>query len=123
MKKKVFMLGLCATLVLSIAGTVFAARAKKGDYIMKYDLYSTTVGGASGVGATTAEDSGKGAEVYAFVSVYSYKGSTVKNSTAKTQGSYVKAAIAGKGGSTFKSYHNLKNDDYSPMGNNLILTK
>lgn len=123
MKKKVFMLGLCATLVLSIAGTVFAARAKKGDYIMKYDLYSTTVAGASGVGATTSEDSGKGAEVYAFVSVYSYKGSTVKNSTAKTQGAYVKAAITAKGGNTFKSYHNLKNDDYSPIGHNLILTR
>lgn len=123
MKKQLFTLGLCTILVLSIAGTVFAARIRKGDYIMKYDLYSTNVAGASGVGATTAEDSGRGAEVYAFVSVYSYKGSTVKNSTAKTQGSYVKAAIAGKGGNTFKSYHNLKKDNYSPIGNNLTLTK
>lgn len=123
MKKKLFMLGLCALLVLSAAGTVFAARARKGNYVMKYDLYSATVGLASGAGATTSEDSGKGAEVYAFVSLYSYKDGTVKNSASKTLGSYVEVVIAGKGGNTYKSYHNLKNDDYSPIGNSLTLTK
>lgn len=123
MKKQLFTLGLCAILVLSVAGSVFAARARKGNYIMKYDLYSCKVAGASGAGALTAEDSGKGAEVYAFVSLFSYKGNTVKNSTSKTLGSYVEVAIAGKGGNTFKSYHNLKNDDYSPIGNSLTLIK
>ncbi len=123
MKKKLFMLGLCAVLVLSIAGTVFAASIRKGEYVMKYDLYSASVGGSSGAGALTTENTGKGDEVYAFVSIFSYKGSTVKNSTSKTQGSYVEAAIAGKGGNTFKSYHNLKRDDYTPIGETLTLTK
>ncbi|MDE6761166.1 MAG: hypothetical protein K2J90_10895 [Lachnospiraceae bacterium] len=123
MKKYLFALGLCAVLVLSVVSSVLAASAKKGDYKMKYDLYSAKVGGASGAGAMTAEDSGKGSEVYAFASVYSYKGSTVKNSAADTKVSHVTVAIAGKGGNTYKSYHNLKNDDYRPIGNNLTLTK
>lgn len=123
MKKQFFTFVMCAIMVLSIVGTVYAATATKGSYKMKYNLFATKVGTASGVGATTAEDSGKGAEVYAFVSVYSYKNSTVKNSTAKTQAAYVEAAIAGKGGNTFKSYHNLKRDDYSPIGSSLTLTK
>ena len=118
-----FMLGLCAILILSVAGTVFAASAKKGNYVMKYDLYAATVGRASGSGALTAEDSGKGAEVYAFVSLFSYKNNTVKNSTSNTQVSHVSVVIAGKGGNTYKSYHNLKNDDNTPIGGSLIFTR
>lgn len=59
----------------------------------------------------------------AFASVFSYKGSTVKNSTSKTQGSYVTVAIKGNGGNLFVSYHNLKNDYYSPIGSTLKLKK
>lgn len=123
MKKYLFTLGLCSILALSIVGTVFAATASKGKYEMKYNLYAATVSGASGAGASTAESSGKGAEVYAFASVFSYKGSTIKNSDSKTQVSHISVAIAGNGGNSYKSYHNLKNDDYRPIGDTLMLTR
>lgn len=123
MKKQIFVISLSALLVFSMAIPVFAASIRKGNYVMKYDLYSATVSGASGAGALTAEDSGNGADVFAFVSLFSYKGSTVKNSTSDTKGSYVSVAIPGKGGNTFKSYHNLKDENYNPIGELLTLTK
>ncbi len=123
MKKKLFILSLCAVFVLSFAGMAYAKTAKKGVYTISYDLYSATVNGKSGAGASTAENSGKGAEVYATVSMFSYKNGTVKNSASKTQVAYVKTAIAGKGGKTFTSYHNLLRDNYRPIGNSLSLTR
>lgn len=124
LKKKLFMMGLSAIMVLSIVSIAYAATAtvKKGDYKMQYKLYSAKVGHSSGAGAATIENSGKGAEVYAYVGMYSYKGNTVKNSGTKTQISHVTLTIPGKGGKKFKSYHTLKNEDYKPIGNLLSLT-
>lgn len=123
MKKKLFILSLCALLALSFTGVAFAKTAKKGSYTMDYTLYSATVDGGSGAGATTSESSGNGAEVFATVSIFSYKNGECKNSNSKTQASYVKTAIKGKGGKAFTSYHNLLRDDYRPIGNNLTLKK
>ena len=60
---------------------------------------------------------------YCYCGIFSYKNGKCKNSTAKTQGAYVSAAIAGNGGNSYTSYHNLLRDNYKPIGNSLSLTK
>lgn len=120
MKKSLFTFFLIAVMVLSIGGVAYAKSAKyrySNGYVMEYKLYSTTIAGESGVGAVTTTDN----VAIAFVSAFSYRNGTAKNS-ASTQGAgYAYVGMPGKGGNVFKSGHALKNEDGVPYGQVLYL--
>ncbi len=121
MKKSLFTFFLVAVMVLSIGGAAYAKSAKyrySNGYVMEYQLYGIKVAGESGAaGVTSTEDPAN-----AFVSVFSYKNGTAKNSASKQQSYYVYLGLPGKGGNSFRSGHALK-DGNVPYGQVLYLTQ
>ncbi|MDE6025611.1 MAG: hypothetical protein K2G45_09165 [Lachnospiraceae bacterium] len=120
MKKSLFTFFLIAAMVLSIGGAAYAKSAKyrySNGYVMEYKLYSISVAGESGVAAITSTDD----SAVAFVSAFSYKNGTVKNSESKQQPGYAYIGLSGEGGNSFRSGHALKDYDYVPYGQVLYL--
>lgn len=120
MKKSLFTFFLIAVMVLSIGGVAYAKSAKyhyPNGYVMEYKLYAMKVAGESGAGAETSTEN----NAIAFVSIFSYKNGTAKNSDSKQLDYYVTLAISGKGGNFFKSGHALKYDTGVPCGDVLYL--
>lgn len=119
-KRLIFLICLIIGTLFSVAYICFAKSASyryPNGYVMDYNLIAATVSGSSGAGATTKTEN----EAVAFASIFSYKGSTVKNSGTKQQDFYVYLAITGNGGNTFKSYHSLKDEKNVPLGQSLYL--
>ena len=120
MKKSLFTFFLVAVMVLSVGGAAYAKSARypyPNGYVMSYKLYTMKVAGESGAGAETDTEN----QAIAFVSIFSYKNGTAKNSASKQQDYYVYLAIPGKGGNFFKSGHALKYDNGVPCGTVLYL--
>lgn len=118
MKKKILALMLCVGILVANVNMAYAVLYWYGDggYLMEYNLYAMQIGNEAGAGAYTTENQGRGAEVFASVAIFSYNGSTIKNSSSKTQSAYVSEAIPAKGGNRFVSRHVLKNENYQPIG-------
>ncbi len=120
MKKSLFSFFLIVVMVLSVGGIAYAKSLTytyPNGYTMSYKLYAMKVAGESGAGAETDTEN----DAIAFVSIFSYKNGTAKNSASKQQDYYVYLAIPGKGGNFFKSGHALKYDNGVPCGTVLFL--
>lgn len=127
LRKKLFAVGLSASMLLSTVGVCFAKIVPDSytypntGYTMEYSIGTTKVGTKSGAFGITCLSSGED-DVYAFVSIFSYKNGNCKNSASSQTSGYAKVTISGNGGNAYKSFHALKDSGYDPIGKNRSLT-
>ncbi|MBQ4524166.1 MAG: hypothetical protein IJA10_14630 [Lachnospiraceae bacterium] len=126
LRKKLFVVGLSVSMLLSTAGLCFAASDKgsytypRTGYTMEYTIATTKLAGKSAGCATTTVTSEE-TDAITFVGLFSYKNGNCKNSGCKQNITYTYLAIKGEGGNLYRSFHALKDMDYDPMGTNMDL--
>lgn len=115
MKKKIVLLLVCAIVIVSFVGTIAHAAALRysNGIVMTYDLYAAHIGSSAGAAAyTTSSDSTSDC----FLSMFSYKNGTCKNSGSTHQLAYVYMGLTANGGNLIVSHHSLRDGYLVPYG-------
>lgn len=122
-KKKIFNVILCFSLLFAISSTVYATVAKyrySNGYVMEYQLYAIKVGTSGSAGAITETKN----DAKAFVAIFGYSSTgAVKNSGTKTKDLYASMTLSANGSTKYTSTHSLLYHDKRPVGTSLKLNK